>query len=883
MDSVLDRTLTELGVSFTRKEALATAVATGQFGHLPWTREAEEPLAVAPGTVVGDRYEVLDELGRGSFGAVFRALDQATGEQVAVKVLTRPSPSLVERMESEVDVLRRLDLPGVVGFLDEGDWAGHPHVVMQLVRGAPFPGASPGRSWATLGPRIVALCEAVARVHAAGVLHRDLKPDNILWVDDHPVLLDFGLAIDGRLVLRDAELAGSPAYLAPEQYVGDAPTVRSDLFSLGVVIYEALTGKRPFPGDGVFEVVRAMLGTDPEPLTSLADVPSEVAAVVHDLLSRTPDQRPASAVQVVQALTPTLPRLRLKGLGTEPLSREGLQVLFVGPELIHHLRSDPADQLWARTGGWPGAVRRTVASWARAGICHVDEHGRVAIERPAVDRLRAGLAVDPSRGGGLGLVLTDTSHRCWWAVQLLGSSATTAAVAAILGASEATTQDGLEALCEAGALITTPTGWTARRVPPEPRPPGLVDVVLQHLDDQDEAKLRLLLDTGHLEAAPAVALAVAQACVADGAFHRAWTAASEGLRVERRMGASDAELLLCAANIALKGFDKGWLSIVLREAERRGESEVRWLCAVAIDILSRKGVAADLDRAPLTQGALELWRLRLIAFVHQTSPLADHRAWVEGIREQAMVLDPSGHSFRNWQSRLLIRLGRPREAAELGEATLTDSVDLTHWATTILNASMTWVEAGDFERAEALLHRATERTSLLRAPALEAHLLGTKLSLAYRRKATEVPPAEFEAALAKLGSPAAFASHLVTLAACAWRRGDDAEGLAYATQAAARWRDTSDLFWSMAWSVQCLCGHEATAAEQDRAVAAIRPAVPPALRAQVLAGPALAEHPDRAALWAEIRPLLLEMDYPRGARREILSIAEVLDIMETRT
>jgi len=887
MTTTLDATLTALGLSLDRREAVAEAVATGHFGGLPWARESSPArLEVPPGTLIEGRYAIEGELGRGGFGAVYRARDQATDEPVAVKVLTRPSPKLIERMGREVDVLRRLDLPGVVGFLDEGQWEDHPLVVMQLVSGHPFPGATPERSWSALGPRVVALCEAVARIHAVGVLHRDLKPDNVLWVDQRPVLLDFGLAVDDRLVLQTDDLAGSPAYLAPEQYVGESPDTRSDLFSLGVVIYEALAGTRPFPGERLFDVVRAMLGTQPAPLAEVADVPAPVSAVVGRMLSRVREDRPGSVADVVRELVPHVPSPQLPDLGPAPHPATALEALFAGPERLHHLRSEPARMLWRRTGGWPRSVRHTVAAWLRAGVCSQERGGLLRMGHAQLDRLRAGLVVDPCRGAGDQQVPLGASEQALWqAVDRLGDAATLERVAAVAATDPADAEQGLVRLCAAGLLVSTGDGYAARRVPPPSRDRPTIERVLARLPPDCDERLRLLLQTGQLPEVPAVALTIARARLREGAIRRAWTAVSEGLRVERRLALDGSELLVLATRIALKGSNAEWMRTVEVEARRRGAEEVAWLCHAGVSIAAQRMGVADLQRPALARPELERWRLRMTAFQHQRGPIEAHARWLEAIRPTIEALDPTGAIPATWRGRLALRRGRPRDAAQILATSLRAESDPLQWANTAVNTLQLWLEAGAFTEASTLLQEAWPRVRALRVPDLEGWLAMAELSLAYRQGADPQVDAELVEALRGLDSPHRIAPSLLVMSSAAWRRGQAARARELARECGDTWNATGqELFWALAWGLQALAGAPTRPADIQRADAAIADdRWPPALRAQALAaatkvGAALSS----TSSWPGLRDALEAMPYPRRARREVFSIAEVVHLMEAQ-
>lgn len=283
--------------------------------------------------LVGNRYRLEDRLGAGGCGEVHRAVDGVTGEEVAVKLLSPLTTVAVARQRREVMALRALQAPGVVRLVDEGEFDGRRFIVMEYVRGEPFPGSGV-KGWDDLAPRAIALLEALARVHALGVIHRDLKPANIL-VDQagRVVLLDFGLAKGealGDAVTRPDAVVGTPRYQAPEQLTGHALDARTDLYAVGLILYEALTGRPPHPLDSMSALVAARVWRDAPPLQFGApDAPLEVCALVDRLLARLPDARPRTAHEALAALRGrgATGRIVLPRLGGDALIRSAVDLL----------------------------------------------------------------------------------------------------------------------------------------------------------------------------------------------------------------------------------------------------------------------------------------------------------------------------------------------------------------------------------------------------------------------------------------------------------------------------------------------------------------------------------------------------------------------------
>jgi len=255
--------------------------------------------------VVAGRYELGALVGRGGSSRVYEAKDRVTGGTVAVKLI-EGGPSKVEvRVHREISALRLLRLPGVVSLLDDGSHGGGRFLVMDLVAGTPFPGAPTPATWDDLAPLVRSLLEVLARVHAAGVVHRDLKPGNVLVDEERRVtLLDFGISWGpalGEAVTTAGAIVGTPDFLAPEQFVGAPADARTDLYAVGVMLYGALTGRRTHDATEFSELVRLKRSEMPTPVRVLApSAPRDVAAAVDRLLAMDAVDRPQSAGEALQ-------------------------------------------------------------------------------------------------------------------------------------------------------------------------------------------------------------------------------------------------------------------------------------------------------------------------------------------------------------------------------------------------------------------------------------------------------------------------------------------------------------------------------------------------------------------------------------------------------
>ena len=294
-------------------------------------------LSLVIGSLI-DKYEVLQKLGEGATATVYRGRHLAIGNDVAIKVLhphLSASKRYRERFNREARAVGRLSHPNIVSILDySGQSADDCYIVTELVDGVTLlgllqeHGTLPSEVAAVIG---MELCGALGFAHTAQVIHRDIKPENVMIRRDGKIkLMDFGVArvLDEGSITLDGSLLGSPAYMSPQQAQDQPLDGRSDLFSLGTVLFHAVTGHVPFSGGNTSVILKNIIdGNRPDVLELAPGASPAFAAVVDTLLQGRPDDRYANADAARAALLATLTEVELT------LDHPALQVAQYLPNL----------------------------------------------------------------------------------------------------------------------------------------------------------------------------------------------------------------------------------------------------------------------------------------------------------------------------------------------------------------------------------------------------------------------------------------------------------------------------------------------------------------------------------------------------------------------
>ncbi|PWU08116.1 MAG: hypothetical protein C5B51_08425 [Terriglobia bacterium] len=263
-----------------------------------------------PGTLLGGRYRIIALLGRGGMGEVYRATDLTLGQSVALKFLPAGAARdqrLLERFHGEVRIARQVSHPNVCRVYDIGEVEGVPFLSMEYVDGEDLAslllriGRLPADKALDTARKV---CAGLAAAHDRGIIHRDLKPANIMMNKrGEAIIMDFGLAALASELAGPEARNGTPAYMAPEQLKGAEVTPRSDIYALGLVLYELFTGKRPYDGNTLQKLLDQQEAAQLTSMTSIAaDIDPGVERAIRRCLDPDPAKRPATALAVAASL-----------------------------------------------------------------------------------------------------------------------------------------------------------------------------------------------------------------------------------------------------------------------------------------------------------------------------------------------------------------------------------------------------------------------------------------------------------------------------------------------------------------------------------------------------------------------------------------------------
>ena len=307
---------------------------------------------IEPETIIDARYRVISRLGSGGMADVYLAQDQLLGREVAVKVLHQhfaEDQEFVERFKREASSAAALSHPNIVGIFDRGEWNGTYYIAMEYVAGRSLKAIV--REAGPLDPAtaidlVIQILRGARFAHRRGVIHRDLKPHNVILDDEGRArVTDFGIARAGASDMTlTGSIMGTAQYLSPEQAQGFAVSSSSDLYSVGVILYELLTGVVPFEGETAVAIAFKQVSAEPRPPSELnAALPASLDAVVLRALAKDPAARYADADELIAALQ---------------REREALPAFTGATSVVEHHASPPhrpgAGALLLAPAGLPG-------------------------------------------------------------------------------------------------------------------------------------------------------------------------------------------------------------------------------------------------------------------------------------------------------------------------------------------------------------------------------------------------------------------------------------------------------------------------------------------------------------------------------------------------
>ncbi len=405
------------------------------------------------------RYQVLEKVGKGGMGVLYRGFDPVLDREVAIKLMLTDFNEDTEQMRPrfyrEARAAAKLNHRNIVTIFEFAEESNIPYIVMEFLRGTPLGGRMNGKPPLSIDDKlniVAQLCDGLSYAHEQGVVHRDVKPDNVFILEDGSVkLLDFGIAkLTSSNLTRQGDVLGSASYMSPEQVGGsDSVDGRADVFSTGVMLYELLTGHKPFEADAPTAVILKILKDDPTPIEKWTPgLPPQLVAAVMKALAKRPEDRWSTAA----ALGAELQLIR-RAVPASQSTAELDETRFASTQMMKALHDDLQklrDQ--EKTGGTAVAVGAAAAS-ARDAVQPEETPGGNKMLVPAI----LGLVVVLGAGGYF----------------MFGRSAPAEPAAAIATTAPATTPAPAAATTPAPAV--TPAATPA--APETPAAPRATDVV----------------------------------------------------------------------------------------------------------------------------------------------------------------------------------------------------------------------------------------------------------------------------------------------------------------------------------------------------------------------------------------------------------------------
>lgn len=265
-----------------------------------------------------DRYEIRAKLGQGAMAMVYKAYDPRIGRELAIKLLRKErivDQEYRSRFQREAKAVGNLSHPNIVTVYDVGEFDSRPYIVMELLEGTPLDEvmkASPKFTLHQALPLAMQLAAALDYAHSRGIVHRDIKPSNIILSSNNEIkITDFGIAHfdsgDATQQTRMGDVLGTPQYMSPEQVLGQKIDGRSDLFSVGVILYQLLSGQKPFSGDTVATLMYQIANVEPQPIELLeSSVPISLRNIIKKLLAKSPEKRFQTGKELAESLSNVL-------------------------------------------------------------------------------------------------------------------------------------------------------------------------------------------------------------------------------------------------------------------------------------------------------------------------------------------------------------------------------------------------------------------------------------------------------------------------------------------------------------------------------------------------------------------------------------------------